>query len=447
MGTFPEKKSSDHIAVIGGGWAGCAAAVTLTKAGKRVSLFEAGRTLGGRARRVDLDGRTLDNGQHILLGAYRSTLSLMKTVGIDAERAMLRLPLQMRYPAGADGTDFVAPRLPAPWHMLVALFRATGLTREDKLALARFSTTARWMGWQLHEDCSVAELLDRFDQTDRLNRLMWTPLCIAALNTPPRRASAQVFLNVLRDSLGARRAASDMLIPRTDLSALFPQQAAAFVESRGGSVTCGQAVAAISVSTPGRWNVTFKQDTDTQSFDGVVIATAPEAAADLLNGLCDTTTLRAFSYEPITTCYLQYPAAVRLEQPFFALTDDAELAAWGQFVFDRGQLNGVAADAGLLAVVISAAGDAIAEGHSALAAGVAAQLAQQLGDPQLDTPLWSKVISEKRATFSCTPGLLRPDNTGMPAGLGLAGDYVAGDYPATLEAAVRSGVAAAALFA
>jgi squalene-associated FAD-dependent desaturase len=447
MGTFPEKKSSDHIAVIGGGWAGCAAAVTLTKAGKRVSLFEAGRTLGGRARRVDLDGRTLDNGQHILLGAYRSTLSLMKTVGIDAERAMLRLPLQMRYPAGADGMDFVAPRLPAPWHMLVALFRATGLTREDKLALARFSTTARWMGWQLHEDCSVAELLDRFDQTDRLNRLMWTPLCIAALNTPPRRASAQVFLNVLRDSLGARRTASDMLIPRTDLSALFPQQAAAFVESRGGSVTCGQAVAAISVSTPGRWNVTFKQDTDTQSFDGVVIATAPEAAADLLDGLCDTTTLRAFSYEPITTCYLQYPAAVRLEQPFFALTDDAELAAWGQFVFDRGQLNGVAADAGLLAVVISAAGDAIAEGHSALAAGVAAQLAQQLGDPQLDTPLWSKVISEKRATFSCTPGLLRPDNTGMPAGLALAGDYVAGDYPATLEAAVRSGVAAAALFA
>ncbi|MFJ9449337.1 MULTISPECIES: hydroxysqualene dehydroxylase HpnE [unclassified Herbaspirillum] len=446
MGTFPENKSSDHIAVIGGGWAGCAAAVILAKAGKRVSLFEAGRTLGGRARRVDVDGRTLDNGQHILLGAYRSTLSLMKTVGIDAERAMLRLPLQMRYPAGTDGMDFVAPRLPAPWHMLLALFRATGLAREDKLALARFSTTARWMGWQLHEDCSVAELLDRFDQTDRLNRLMWTPLCIAALNTPPQRASAQIFLNVLRDSLGARRAASDMLIPRTDLTALFPQQAAAFVESRGGSVTCGQAVASISASTPGRWNVAFKQDADAQSFDGVVIATAPEAAANLLDGLCDTTTLRAFAYEPITTCYLQYPAVVRLEQPFFALTDDAGLAAWGQFVFDRGQLNGVAADAGLLAVVVSAAGDAIAEGHAAMTDGIATQLARQLGNPLLQTPLWSKVISEKRATFSCTPGLLRPDNTGMPAGLALAGDYVAGDYPATLEAAVRSGVAAAALF-
>jgi squalene-associated FAD-dependent desaturase len=447
MGTFPDKKSSDHIAVIGGGWAGCAAAVTLAQAGTRVSLFEAGRTLGGRARRVDIDGRTLDNGQHILLGAYRSTLSLMKTVGIDADRAMLRLPLQMRYPAGADGMDFVAPRLPAPWHVLVALFRATGLTHDDKLALARFSTTARWMGWQLHDDCSVTELLERFDQTDRLNRLMWTPLCIAALNTPPQRASAQVFLNVLRDSLGARRAASDMLIPRTDLTALFPQQAAAFVENHGGSVTCGQAVASVSLSAAeGRWNVAFKQGADPQSFDGVIIATAPEAAADLLEGLHDAATLRAFAYEPITTCYLQYPAHVRLEQPFFALTDDADLAAWGQFVFDRGQLSSVAADAGLLVVVISAAADAIAEGHAALATGVAVQLARQLGDPQLQTPLWTKVISEKRATFSCTPGLLRPDNTDMPAGLALAGDYVAGEYPATLEAAVRSGVAAAALF-
>ena len=106
--------------------------------------------------------------------------------------------------------------------MVVALLRASGLARADKLALARFSTTARWMGWQLHTDCSVAELLERFDQTERLIRLMWRPLCLAALNTPPERASAQVFLNVLRDSLGAGRRASDMLVPRTDLSSLVP---------------------------------------------------------------------------------------------------------------------------------------------------------------------------------------------------------------------------------
>jgi predicted NAD/FAD-binding protein len=158
-----------HIAVIGAGWAGCAAAVTLARAGRQVSLFEAGRTLGGRARRIDSDGRQLDNGQHILLGAYRTTLKLMKMVGIDSRHAMLRLPLQMRYPAACDGMDFVAPKLPAPWHVAVALLRARGLSRQDKLALARFSSAARWMGWQLHDDCSVTTLLERFDQTERLN--------------------------------------------------------------------------------------------------------------------------------------------------------------------------------------------------------------------------------------------------------------------------------------
>ncbi|WP_051516420.1 hydroxysqualene dehydroxylase HpnE [Herbaspirillum sp. RV1423] len=451
MGTFPDNKSSDRIAVIGGGWAGCAAAVKLSQAGKRVSLFEAGRTLGGRARRVEIDGRTLDNGQHILLGAYRATLDIMKTVGIDAGQAMLRLPLQMRYPAGTDGMDFIAPRLPAPWHMLTALIRATGLARDDKMALARFTTTARWMGWQLHEDCSVAELLERFDQTERLTRLMWTPLCIAALNTPPQRASAQVFLNVLRDSLGARRAASDMLIPRTDLTALFPQQAAAFIERHGGSVGCGQAVSSIAASaaTSGRWDIGLRQSDETALFDGVVIATAPETAADLLEGIdgaFDTTPLRAFTYEPITTCYLQYPVQLRLKQPLYALTDNPDTTAWGQFVFDRGQLSHAETDAGLLAVVVSAAGDAIAQGHAALADGIAAQLARQLQNPLLKTPLWSKTISEKRATFSCTPALSRPDNTNMPPGLALAGDYVAGDYPATLEAAVQSGIKAASLY-
>lgn len=432
-----------HYAVIGAGWAGCAAAVALAAGGHRVSLFEAARTLGGRARRVELDGRTLDNGQHILLGAYRATLALMKQVGVDPATALLRLPLQMRYPLAnqAEGMDFVAPRLPAPWHVALALLRAKGLAREDKMALARFSTTARWMGWQLHEDCSVAELLQRFDQTARVIRLMWRPLCIAALNTPPERASAQVFLNVLRDSLGARRAASDMLIPRLDLAALLPDAAAAYLSRRGGLVRPGVAVARLLAGIEaGSWRLEDRQGESLGEFAGVVLATGPEAAAQLLEGLCDTHLLRGLAHEPITTCYLHYGEAVRLPAPFLALLDDPERQAWGQFVFDRGQLGGTA---GLLAVVVSAAAQAITDGHVALTSGIARQLAQDFGQPELAAPAWSKVITEKRATFACTPGLQRPDQTGVPAGLALAGDYVAGDYPATLEGAVRAGQAAA----
>ena len=425
----------NEVAVIGGGWAGCAAAVELARKGWRVSLFESARTLGGRARRVTHAGITLDNGQHILLGAYRETLRLMRDVGINAEQALLRLPLQMRYPPGSGGMDFIAPRLPAPLHLLAALLRADGLAWSDKMALARFSTTARWMGWQLHVDCSVSELLERFDQTPSLIALMWRPLCIAALNTPPERASAQVFLAVLRDSLGSpRRAASDMLLPRCDLSALFPERAGDFLIAHEGSVQCGRTITSVQ-----RHDEQWQLDGDAL-FDAVVIATQPAQAARLLDGLV---AIPAFDHEPITTCYLQYAPTVRLAQPLYALLDNAEKNHWGQFVFDRGQLD--AAQAGLLAVVVSASSDAIALGHDALVSAIAAQLASVLLLPELAAPLSSHVISEKRATFACTPGLVRPANETAHRGLVIAGDYTAGDYPATLEAAVRSGIAAAGI--
>jgi len=440
---------AQHIAVIGAGWAGCTAAVELTQAGHQVTLFEASRQLGGRARRVDINEIALDNGQHILLGAYSQTLQMMRKVGIDPASAMLRLPLQMCYPADSGGMTFTAPRLPAPLHLLFALWRAQGLERQDKLALARFSSAARWMGWQLHDDCSVSTLLERFDQTDRLIRLMWRPLCIAALNTRPEHASAQVFLAVLRDSLGARRRASDMLLPRLDLSSLFPQRAAAFIEERGGNVESGCSIRQLRRNGE-QWQL---QGNDANlDFDAVVIATPPETAATLLDGSADASllaTLRSFEYEPITTCYLQYASDTRLPRPFFALLDDPEnagknvgnTAAWGQFVFDRGQLDPT--QAGLLAVVISASSAAIQAGHEELAKAVAAQLAATFKQPQLAAPSWTKVISEKRATFACTPGLVRPANDSGLAKLMLAGDYTASDYPATLESAVRSGKQAA----
>lgn len=441
------------VAVVGGGWAGCAAAVELARQGCKVTLFEAARVLGGRARRVVTDQAVLDNGQHILLGAYKETLRLLNTVGVRPQQALLKLPLQMRYPAGGEGMDFVAPRLPlpAPLHLLGALLRAKGLAREDKMSLARFSTTARWMGWQLHQDCSVTELLERFDQTARLIQLMWRPLCLAALNTPPERASAQVFLNVLRDSLGARRAASDMLLPRADLTALFPAAAESWLQSHGGAVRTGAKVHGLARLHDGRWQVSASGEAVggewNAPFDGVVLATTASQAAVLLhaipeadlNPLCAR--LTAFESEAITTCYLQYSEDVGLDLPFFALVDAPERYQWGQFVFDRGQLD--ARNAGLLAVVVSASGAAAEQGQALLAEAIAVQLADVFQRPELGQPHWFKVITEKRATFACTPGLDRPGNATGLAGLAIAGDYTASDYPATLESAVRSGVGAA----
>ena len=445
-------RAAAQVAIIGGGWAGCAAAVELARKGARVTLFESARTLGGRARAVEVQGRLLDNGQHILLGAYGETLGLLERVGIDPATALLRLPLQMRYPPAAGEAapvlDFVAPRLPAPWHMIVALVRATGLARADKLALAQLFTGLRWMGWRLDTDVSVSTLLERYGQTPALTRLLWHPLCLAALNTPPERASANVFMATLRDSLGARRAASDMLIPRLELSALFPQAAARYIEAHGGTVRSGAKAGALARLPDGAWEVQANGGPGSKTaerFDAVVLATPPSAAAALLAPHADAGALAAqldaFEYEPIATCYLQYDADIELPLPFCALADEPGAGRFGQFAFDRGRLD--AGQAGLLAVVTSAAGAAAALDQDNLARLVAAQLADAFADPRLAAPLWSRVITEKRATFACTPGLARPPNLTPLPGLVLAGDYTASDYPATLESAVRSGQAAA----
>lgn len=460
---------SKKIAVIGAGWAGCAAAATLCRQGHHVTLIEASRRLGGRARTVDIQEKKIDNGQHILLGAYSGCLELMRFLKIDLQDALLRLPLQMVYPK-QTGIEFSTAKLPAPLHLLSALLTSRGLSGTDKMALARFSTTARWIDWKLNHDCTVSELLQRYEQTENLCRYIWNPLCIAALNTPPERASAQVFLNVLRDSLGAKRAASDMLIPRFDLSRLLPEACANLVLDCGGDVRLGVSIQSIAPHPSNQWVLrplhAEEHVAETgglaqlpeQRFDGVIIATGAEQAkrlfsstlaADQVGNDVQATPAQsiintAFQYEPITTCYLQYAATCRLDRPFYALADNPNQQAWAQFIFDRGQLD--PHQAGLMAVVISASAAAIAQPNSELIQSICDQLAQQLQSEELKQPIWSQVITEKRATFTCSPHLQRPTNRTEITNIMLAGDYTASDYPATLESAVRSGVLAAQAF-
>ncbi len=420
-----------RIAIIGAGWAGMAAAVALADRRIAVEVFEASRYLGGRARRVSIDGIALDNGQHILIGAYRQTLTLMRRVGANPEKLLLRLPLELRF---ADGFHLRAPRLPYPLNLLVALLGARGLSFGQGLSAMRFMSRMQSGGFRVEPDCSVATLLDRHGQNDALRRHLWEPLCVSALNTPPEAASAQVFANVLRDGLTGERENSDLLLPCADLGRLFPEPAAAFVTARGGSVELGAAVQGITRDGAG-----FRLDDRQQRYTHVIVACAPQHAAALLAGFPETQAekrlIESLQYEPITTCYLQYPDTVCLPAPMLGLT--GPLTQW---VFDRGQLSG---QRGLLAAVLSASGSHEELPQQALAQRIQDELKTVIHG--LPEPRWSRVIAEKRATFSCRPALERPANATGVKGLCLAGDYTASDYPGTLEAAVRSGLAAAAL--
>ena len=409
-------------AVIGAGYAGLAAAVELTAAGRQVEVFEASRILGGRARAAEIEGFTVDNGQHILIGAYSETLRLMRAVGANPDALLRRTRLRFEFPG-----EFLmsAPHLPAPLHTAFALLLTKGLDWREKRAAIRLMQGLQAARFRIVPDTTVTEWLDRNQTPSRQRRLLWEPLCIAALNTPADRASAQVLANVLRDSLAGPRAASDMLLPKVSLSALFPDPAAKFVMQRGGAVHLGHRVSSLR-REKNAWLID-----EAGPFAQIVLAVAPYHLGSLVPALAPG--VAHFDWEPIVTGYFSYPDGVKLPQPMLGV--DAGLAQW---LFDRGALCG---QKGLIAAVISARGRHLDLPTPELERGIHHEIASLV--PSLPTPLAVHTITEKRATFACIPNLQRPDAASGLPGLWLAGDYVAGDYPATLEGAVRSGVTAA----
>lgn len=467
-----------------------AAAVRATQAGFKVTVFEASRTLGGRARKVashSLPNQpqhpTLDNGQHILLGAYTECLSLMRLVGVDTEAAFLaaflRTPLRLGPPAlskqGHQGRGFELPVSSAPWQAQAssqwpghhhaaqlakvawAIWRSTIWPVSERLQLLRVALQWQGAGFTCPTQLSVVQLCAQLGPKVMADLI--EPLCVSALNTPIQRASAQVFLRVLHDALFTSPGGSDVLIPRTDLSALFPEAACNWLEQKGAVVHLGQRVTELKVVVPPSnaqpshlqnpaWSV------NGQNFDAVVLATPPWDAADLLEGLGEPDlspwvhTTRQLRYEGIATVYLS--ASTPLAAPMVQLRSSQEFPA--QFVFDKGALNTSQPTSAptLLAAVVSAfEGERQAIEHKVLT-----QIQNHLDSPDVQV---LQTIVEKRATFSCTAGLVRPAAQPLSAlprsnawrlaasTLVVCGDYIDGRYPATLEGAVRSAGAAVEL--
>lgn len=377
-----------------------AAAVTLAGRGMPVTVFESGPVPGGRARRVTTEGRELDNGQHILIGAYSELLRLMRQVGVPDD-ALLRLPLELRY---ADGFRLKGRR---------GLIFSGKIPLRERLDAVRLMLFLKRSSFNVPAGLSVQTLLREHRQDGVIGHYLWRPLCVSALNTPPEQASAQVFATVLRDSIAGPAGASDLLLPRVDLSKLFPEPAADFVRARGGEIRAGTTIRDIAE---------LKRE-----FSPIVVAVGPHQLKILLPEIAPE-----YEYQPIFTCYLQYADTVAL--PFPMLGFATGLLQWA---FDRASLTG---ERGLIACVISAQGDHQQMTQEELAATCHHELKAALHG--LPDPQWSRVIAEKRATIACVAGIKKL-NTEIAKDLFLAGDYLDPVYPPTLEAAVRSGIRAA----
>ena len=449
------------VCVVGAGWAGLAAAIGATQGGHQVTVLEASRILGGRARTLAADvthtlpygsATLLDNGQHVLIGAYRETLALMRLLGLDPEELLLRMPLTLLQP---DGSGLRLPDWPQPWNLLAGVLRAKGWSWGDKQSL--ITAIRRWQ--RSHFQCSAAASVA--DICVGIRPLVMdsfiSPLCVSALNTPVQDASGQVFLTVLGDTLKALKdqrtdralahpapgvkhwSGSDMLLPKTDLSALLPDAAARWLDAHGAQLRLGE-----RAPSP-RWEAGHWYVGDAR-FDAIVWATSPAHAVQALQEYAPQApknlgiylerwlrTAQKLQFASIATVYAHAEGLV-LPHPMLSLPDSPQAPA--QFVFDRGQLGG---PPGLMAFVVSAATESAETTQALVLAQAQRQLEPFLQGRQLTAV---QTVVEKRATLACTPRQTRPPQRVAP-GLLACGDYLYAPYPSTLEGAVRSGLMAA----
>jgi hydroxysqualene dehydroxylase len=467
------------VAVVGAGWAGCAAAIELVERGRNILLLDAAPQAGGRARRQAIyfaDGYELelDNGQHLLIGAYVESLALIKKVG---GQAAIRNPLALLSENGIRlwaSNSAVVKALPALAQRAAAFLTANGISFKDKIAVVKALATLQLRGWdkyclsgsnqkenKANNTFTVKHLLDALQQPQSIQQIFWNPLCIATMNTPAPQADGATFCRVLRDSLGsANIGSSDFITPTSNLGATFPDAAIEWIRSAGATVKLRYNVTSISHKDTGSgWLIN-----DFFSAKQLVLAVPPPNASRLLKGLESVASsahyqdlaskLNAFEYLPIATVYLAWEMPktalnVKSNAPaIYMLSENRSARRPGQWLFSRGLHDCEAGVVEVAAVVVSAWDSSVS--NEDLGEQIASQVAtlQDANAPNCYKRKadFVKVIVEKRATLACTPQRPRLyPNSLRVAGLFLAGDYCYPDYPATLEGAVRSGLQAAKL--
>jgi squalene-associated FAD-dependent desaturase len=400
------------VHVVGGGLAGLAAALALARSGRAVVLHEAAPLLGGRCRALP-DGT--DNGTHALIGANRAALRFLEAIGarggwVEPEPGDLPL-LDL-----ADGTARRIALAPAAW--CDPARRPPGLSARALLALLRIALPLR-------RDRPVAAVMAAHPA---LHRTLVEPLVVAALNTPAEEASARVLGAVLR-RLGAPGAAR-LFVARDGLGPDLIAPARAALERAGGAVRTGARLRRLSLARGRVAALDFGAGPiPLAPGDAVVLALPPWETARLLPDL--PTPAR---FAPILNLHFARAAA---GAPVRFLGLVGGLAQW-VLVRPTG-----------ISVTVSAADEAIEAEAEALAARAWREIriaARAFGLPGAwpEAPPPCRAVKERRATPRHTASAALPAPPRRPlANLALAGDWTLPPLPATIEAAVRSGEAAA----
>jgi zeta-carotene desaturase len=435
----------DDVLIIGGGFAGLAAGVALADAGKKVRLLEQKPQLGGRARsfRDPTTGSLVDNGQHILMRCYQSTIRFLSTIGtLDRVHFQPRLTVPF-LDRGGRLTRLECPNWPSPWHLLMGVLRSKCFSGKEKLEIFR-------LGWALRSSPpdrdhpageTVAAWLSRLGQSGSLQRNFWDLLCIAAMNEDPHIAGARLFERVLRLALFTSPADSRLGIVHGGLSECYTAAATAYIEARGGRVETACSVRQLLIADGFCRGVELSQGGKFET--GPVISAVPwQQFAGLLPG-------NLLRTEPLFSAALALRPApiISINLWFDAPVTELEFAGLRgttiQWLFNKSRILGSSDH--YVSLVLSGAHQQVGRPKQELLALALQELGELLPDVRKAKLIHSLVIKERFATFSPSPevDLLRPPARTPVRGLFLAGDWTDTGLPATIEGAVQSGYTAA----
>jgi squalene-associated FAD-dependent desaturase len=432
--------SRRSMLVVGGGWAGIAAAVKATSSGWHVTMVEERPYLGGRARSFadKVTGDVIDNGQHVLMGCYSAMMSTLRAMGTDSllhKQKALRVAFVDT--SGRDVLD--ASQLPGKAGVALGLLRLSKLSRADLWPILRLAMAMQW-GRATGHGLTCLELLQRYGQTERAIRRFWEPVVLATVNAPINMADASLLVTVMnRAFFGSGRDDSRIYIPADGLSALvepFPS----LLASHGGTVLCSTSVEHLS-SDGTSVRATFSNGQDAV-FDTAIVACQPPAVERLFPGLLPEL-VRTMEFSPIVSVYLWYDGA------WCDVDFAATLGTTTQWVFNRRALGRTDPAIekrfpGHVALTISAGSALVTRSQDDIVAACDAELRQLFPAMEGVRCLHGVVIKEKRATFLATPQVhpLRALVRGPFPNVEIVGDWTNTGLPATLEGAAYSGLKA-----
>jgi squalene-associated FAD-dependent desaturase len=427
--------SSGRIAIVGGGLAGLAAAVECLDAGAAVTLYEARSRLGGATFSFERNGLWLDNGQHVALRCCTAYLGFLRRLGVEH---LLPLQPRLRVPVlRANGKPGLLTRngLPAPLHLAGTMLRYAPLSLRERIAAARASMALRKLDPDdpALDERTFGDWLAEHGQSTNAIASLWNLITLPTLNLPAGEAALSGAVKVFRTGLLDSNDGCDIGIPSVPFVRLHGDSAAHAIDQAGGQVLMNTPVRSV---TP-RHRVVLDRGTD--DADAVILAVPHDAVASLAPpGLVDIDALTALGTSPIVNVHIHYDRQV-LDDPLAAAIDPNV-----QWIFDRTEAAG-AREGQVVALSLSHAVDEIGTSVEEVRNRCLPALERLLPRAREARIIDLAVTHEPRATFRAAPGAhkFRPGTRTGLDGIYLAGSYTDTGWPATMESAVRSGIAAA----